>query len=158
MIEQLRALDAEYPPGTLDHKANYEDLYQYWTTACPDSPESNRIIAAQLSLAALKMVPSTAMSNRSQSKSDPYTTIKSLDGRVAAAIDARGRSVKFDFPLPTELAHQCVSLGEVRIWNPRGYSIWVQSSVGTKLSLERALELLKEGLAFEFKGQFKDSG
>ena len=89
-------------------------------------------------------------------KTDPYTTIRSLDGRVAAAIDSRRRSVKLDFPLPSGLANECLEKGVLRVKYPRGYSMWVQSSVGTKLSIERAGDLLREGLSFEFREQFRE--
>ena len=155
VVEQLRALDGEFPPGSLNYRSGLKTIEAYWRKACPNSPENLIEIAAQLSRTILGLVHTCAISNRSPGKTDPYTTIRSLDGRVAAAIDSRRRSVKLDFPLPSELARECVGKGELRIWNPRGYSMWVQSSVGTKLSIERAGYLLREGLSFEFREQFR---
>lgn len=155
VVEQLRALDSEFPPGSLNYRSGLKTIEAYWRMACSNSPENLIKIAAQLSRTILGLVHTCAISNRSPGPTDSYTTIRSLDGRVAAAIDARRRSVKLDFPLPSELATECVEKGELRISRPRGYSMWVQSSVGTKLSIERAGELLREGLSFEFREQFR---
>jgi len=71
----------------------------------------------------LSTVEGTALATRSQSVSDPYTTIRAGDGRVAAAIDARAAYVKLDFPLPPDAAADATRRGVLRIWNPHGYSV-----------------------------------
>lgn len=151
-IAFLQELDARFPPGTLDAKASLADLEEYWSAACPSAPHAHQTIAADLSRAVLSTVEGTALATRSQSVSDPYTTIRAGDGRVAAAIDARAAYVKLDFPLPPDAAADATRRGVLRIWNPRGYSVWVQSRVGRGISLAEAESLLRLGLDWEFRG------
>jgi len=158
IVEYLRNLDTKFPPGSINHNSHMNDIISYWSESCP-SAEAERIkTAALLTKEVLELLPSAALSNRSSGRTDPYTTIRTLDGRVAAAMDARTRHVKFDFPLPPEVASASVNLKELRIWNPRGYSVWVQSRVGSGLSADRAFELLRIGLSFEFGELYKESG
>jgi hypothetical protein len=153
VIAFVRALDASFPPGSLDASAHLSVLEEYWTMACPSAPLLHRRLAARLSNVVLTVVAGTAIATRSQSVSDPYTTIRVGDGRVAAAIDARRAYVKLDFHLPSNVADIAKSQGVLTVWNPRGYSVWVQSRVGTKIQADQAEELLRAGLEWEFHGR-----
>ncbi len=152
VVAFLRALDAQFPPGSLDGTASRDEVRAYWQIACPHAPLFHQEIAAELSLAVLSRAEGTAIAARSQSLTDPYTTIRAGDGRVAAAIDARAGYVKLDFPLPIDVAEESKRRGLLTIWNPRGYSVWVQSRVGRAMPLDEAKRLLALGLEWEFKG------
>jgi hypothetical protein len=97
VIAFIRGLDARYPRGSIDLRAELALLEEYWGLACPLAPLSQQRLAAHLSKAVLTTVEGTAIAARSQSATDPYTTIRAGDGRVAAAIDARKSYVKLDF-------------------------------------------------------------
>jgi hypothetical protein len=153
VVAFVRALDAHFPPGSLDASVPLAVLDEYWRMACPLAPPSHQRLAAQLTRTVLTNVVGTAVAARSQSVSDPYTTIRAGDGRVAAAIDARKSYVKLDFPLPRDIADEANEDGLLTIWNPRGYSVWVQSRVGASLQVDHAEELLRVGLNWEFKGK-----
>ncbi len=156
-VDFLRHLDAKFPPGSLNHLTSQEEIENYWCMACPRADNSIREIAVEITMLVLAELPDSAMSNRTEGKSEKYTTIRTLDGRVAAAIDARSRAVKLDFPLPEDVARECEASGELRVWAPRGHSLWVLSKVGTKISTDRAKELLKIGIGFEFHGKVEGS-
>ncbi len=155
VVAFVRALDARFPPGSLDADTPTAVLDDYWKMACPLAPPSHQRLAAHLTATVLTSVFGTAVAARSQSVSDPYTTIRAGDGRVAAAIDARNGYVKLDFPLPRDTADEAKARGLLTIWNPRGYSVWVQSRVGTSLQVGQAEELLRVGLDWEFKGKLR---
>lgn len=152
-IQRVRALDAQFPPGTLAAEATPEVLEAYWRVACPSAPDAHHQTAAALSRIALTTIEGMALATRSESKSDPYTTIRAGDGRVAAAIDARLGYVKLDFPLPPNVAEDARTRGHVTVWNPRGYSVWVQSRVGKGIEFGEAQRLLRLGLIWEFRGE-----
>jgi hypothetical protein len=149
IVGHLRVLDERFPPGTLTSTAALETLIEYWRHATPTAPKAQREIAARLTHAVLQTLPGAAVSTRSGGTIG-YTTIRALDGRVGAALDARLDHTKFDFPLPERLARQCRDAGLLKIWQPRGYSLWCQSRVGVTLTLEHATQLLRTGLRFEF--------
>jgi hypothetical protein len=153
VVAFVRALDARFPPGSLNASVPPGVFDEYWRMACPLAPPSHQRLAARLTRAVLTNVVGTAIAARSQSFSDPYTTIRAGDGRVAAAIDARKSYVKLDFPLPRDIADEAKEDGLLTIWNPRGYSVWVQSRVGASLQVDHAEELLRVGLNWEFKGK-----
>lgn len=121
--------------------------------ACPQAPASLHELAADLTRTVLVSVKGTALAARSQSRSDPYTTVRAGDGRVAAAIDVRLRYVKLDFPLPSDVAEDARARGLLTVWNPRGYSAWVQSRVIAGVSTNELRELLIRGLRWEFYGE-----
>jgi hypothetical protein len=150
VITYLRLLDARFPPGTLTAPVSLDVIREYWDLATPEAPVEHRSTAADLTFEALTVVLNSTVSTRSSGRSDPYTTLRSLDGRVVAAIDARRTYVKLDFPLPESLAEESRGAGLLRIWKPRGYSVWCQSRVGTALTPAHAVELLRAGLRFEF--------
>jgi hypothetical protein len=149
-VELLRALDERFPPGSLDSSAPVKVLIEYWRQATPGVPPERWETAAALTSAALEALPGSALSTRSLGRTDPYSTVRTIDGIVAAAVDARQRYVKLDFPLPLALAEEGRDSGLLRIWKPRGYSSWCQSRVGDALAIDQALDLLRTGLAFEF--------
>ncbi len=152
VVAFVRALDSRFPPGSIDAATPTAMLDEYWRMACPLAPSSHQKLAAQLTTTVLQNVIGTAVAARSQSLSDPYTTIRAGDGRVAAAIDARKGYVKLDFPLPPDIANKAREEGLLTIWNPRGYSVWVQSRVGTSTPVDQAEEFLRVGLQWEFGG------
>ncbi len=57
--------------------------------ACPAAPPSHQKLAAELSRTVLAAVPGTAIAARSQSVSDPYTTIRA--GQEGTNADRRVR-------------------------------------------------------------------
>ena len=150
VLEFVRALDARFPPGSLDASADPTNLVEYWRMACPSAPGAHQTLAAELTLEVLQAVPGTAVGARSHSQSDPYTTIRAGDGRVAAALDARASFVKLDFPLPSDKAKDARARGLLTVWNPRGYSVWVQSRARPGINAEELRGLLTRGLRWEF--------
>lgn len=151
-VEFLRTLDERFPPGSLGNESCIDELREYWDLATPTAPHYIREIATRLTYEVLQALPHSAVANRSQGKKESYTTVRGLDGRLAAAIDARKAYAKFDFPLPADVGQGCRDEGLLRIWRPRGYSVWCLSRVGASMPVSKAIELLRIGLAFEFGG------
>ena len=150
VVAFLRALDTRFPPGSLDQSASPSQLIDYWRMACPGAPRLHQQLAADFTLEVLRTAPGTAVAARSQSRTDPYTTIRAGDGRVAAAIDARVTYVKLDFPLTSELAEDARRRGLLTIWNPRGYSVWVQSRATPGSKADELRRLMARGVRWEF--------
>ena len=113
------------------------------------------MLAAEYCHLILQFLPTAQVSNRSEGAVEKYTTIRTIDGRVAAAIDARPKWMKLDFPLPEQTAKEAYAGKKINRPKPRGISFWVLSKIPTRLSIEESKELLKQGLLFEFNELFK---
>jgi len=71
-------------------------------------------------------------------------------GAVVAAINARSRSVKLDFLLPKKIAVKHAARGELSIKGRRRGGVWVQTSVGKRITLDQGKRLLSDALTHEF--------
>ncbi|MCW2671806.1 MAG: Endonuclease NucS [Frankiales bacterium] len=151
IVEHLRTLHEQYPPGTLDAKTPLDTLKAYWGQAClrgtPRSIEQVALFTAEV----LRLVPGSAVGPRSQSRQAGWTTVRVSDGRVVASFDARGSRAALSFYAVQDDVERLDAAQGARLKGPRGYSFWFDCFVGPAgLTFEEAMELLRRGTRFEF--------
>lgn len=151
IVEHLRALHEQFPPGTLDVTTSPSTLRRYWRQARPRGSVDRVDEVVQLTALALSLVPGSAVGPRTQSRSRGWATVRAPDGRVVASFEARANRADVSFYAVQEDVDRFTAAGRARLWGPRGYCFWLDCFVGSGgLSLKEALTLLPRGTEFEF--------
>jgi hypothetical protein len=151
IVEHLRSLHQQFPPGTLNATTSHRTLERYWRQACPRTSVERLAQVVELTALALSLVPGSALGPRTQSRSRGWATVRAPDGRVVASFEARANRADVSFYAVQEDVDRLTAAGGARLWGPRGYCFWLDCFVGPGgLSLQEALTLLRKGTAFEF--------